>query len=201
MTEQSSGQEDQPAYIDPVTGQPLFIDPLTGQIAYTDPALASPPAAFTLPAYPDYPAYPGYPGYPPTAVDPSANPADQVLPGSYPPAGYPAGSYPPPGYPPAYPAPYGYGYPMLITGPRNNSLATASMVVSIVGCVLLLCDGIGGIAGLVGAILGHVARRQIKQRGEAGDGMALAGIIIGWIAAGITLIGVIVVAVVIYNSN
>jgi len=35
----------------------------------------------------------------------------------------------------------------------------------------------------VGLVLGIVARRQIRQTGEEGDGMALAGIIIGGIAA------------------
>jgi hypothetical protein len=33
--------------------------------------------------------------------------------------------------------------------------------------------------------MGHIARKQISERGEQGDGMALAGIIIGWITTGI----------------
>ncbi len=70
------------------------------------------------------------------------------------------------------------------------------MVVSIVGAVFLTCYGTGGAIGLVGAILGHVARKQVRERGEAGAGMALAGIIIGWIATGIGLLvlGIVVVA-------
>jgi hypothetical protein len=63
------------------------------------------------------------------------------------------------------------------------------MVTSIVGIVLLICYGIGVPIGIVGAILGHVARRQIRDRQEAGDGMALAGVIIGWIAAVLGLLG------------
>jgi hypothetical protein len=32
-----------------------------------------------------------------------------------------------------------------------------------------------------------VARRQIRESGEQGDGMALAGIIVGWITTGIAV--------------
>ena len=39
--------------------------------------------------------------------------------------------------------------------------------------------------GPVGAIMGHIARRQIQERGEQGDGFALAGIIVGWVTTGI----------------
>jgi hypothetical protein len=34
-------------------------------------------------------------------------------------------------------------------------------------------------------VLGHVARKQIRERGQQGDGMALAGIIVGWILTGL----------------
>lgn len=34
--------------------------------------------------------------------------------------------------------------------------------------------------GIAGAIMGHVAMRQIHDRGEDGDGYAKAGIIVGW---------------------
>jgi tetrahydromethanopterin S-methyltransferase subunit E len=68
------------------------------------------------------------------------------------------------------------------------------MVMSICGVPLLFCYGFGGALALAGAILGHVARRQVKTRMEAGDGMALAGIIIGWItvAIGIVVVGFLV---------
>jgi hypothetical protein len=72
---------------------------------------------------------------------------------------------------------YGYGVPM---APPTNGLAVAAMIVSIVS--LVVC---GGLTGPVGAIMGHVARRQVRDRGEQGDGFALAGIIIGWIATAI----------------
>jgi hypothetical protein len=36
-----------------------------------------------------------------------------------------------------------------------------------------------------GAPPGFVARQQIAQRGESGDGIAIAGIVLGWIGVGV----------------
>jgi hypothetical protein len=101
-----------------------------------------------------------------------------------------------PGHPAAYPypyqygsqafSPYGYGY-----GPpaRTNGLAIGAMVTSISAVVLMACTyGLSGLVGVVGAVLGHAARRQIRERGEAGGPMAMAGIIVGWIAAALALV-------------
>lgn len=92
-----------------------------------------------------------------------------------PPGGY---GYPPPpggyGYPPPGPPGYGYsppGYP-LPPGARTNTMAIAALVSSLVG---LLCLGIGPILGLV---FGIIALNQIKQSGEDGRGLAIAGIAI-----------------------
>lgn len=133
----------------------------------------------------------GTPSGPPAGApyDPSAYPGAQSQP--------PAGAYQAPaGYGTGYGYP-GYGYPVMVAKPTNG-MAIASMVVSIFGAVGLCGYGIGGYIGIVGAILGHVARRQIRERDESGDGMALAGIITGWIAGGIAVIAtaIIVVAIV-----
>jgi hypothetical protein len=72
------------------------------------------------------------------------------------------------------PVPYRQGaYPPAKT--RTNAMAIAS-----------LACGIGQIffwfvAGVPAIVFGHVARRQIRETGEAGDGMALAGLILGYI--------------------
>jgi hypothetical protein len=92
--------------------------------------------------------------------------------------------------PSAYQAGYaGYGY---AAHRPTNGLAIASLVCSLAGIATCL-------SAPVGAILGHVARRQIRERGEAGDGMALAGIIIGWILTGLglALIAVYVILIII----
>jgi hypothetical protein len=99
-------------------------------------------------------------------------------------AGYP----PAPGYPP-----YGYGMPPA-PPVSTNGMAIAALIVSIVGVLGLCAYGVGGVVGAVGAILGHVARKQIRQTGEGGDGLALAGVIVGWISAAIGVIAILVIA-------
>jgi hypothetical protein len=74
------------------------------------------------------------------------------------------------------------------------------MVTSLVGAATLFCWGLGGLAGLVGAILGHVARRKIRRSGEAGDGMALAGIIVGWIVFVLGVAGAVLLTLAITNG-
>src|SRR6266851_5686075 len=41
------------------------------------------------------------------------------------------------------------------------------------------------LGGLVAIITGHVARSQIKRTGEAGEGLALAGLIAGYVSIGL----------------
>jgi uncharacterized protein DUF4190 len=139
----------------------------------------------TLPNYPDPAGAPGVPELP-TGTDPaiSQQPGWTPPPSSPEQLGYPAqpgypgqpGWTPPPGYPP---------YPAYVYAPAQptNGMAIASMVTSIAAFVIC-----GGLFGIVGAILGHVARKQCRERGEQGEGMALAGIIVGWIGFGIGLL-------------
>ncbi len=44
------------------------------------------------------------------------------------------------------------------------------------------------LGGLVAVVTGHVARSQIKRTGEGGDGLALAGLIGGYVAIGLFLL-------------
>ncbi|HEV3267536.1 MAG TPA: DUF4190 domain-containing protein [Acidimicrobiales bacterium] len=68
----------------------------------------------------------------------------------------------------------------------TNGMAVASMVLGIVWVYW-----IGSILALV---FGYIALGQIKQRGQQGRGMAIAGIVLGWVGAA-TLIAVIIFAV------
>ena len=82
--------------------------------------------------------------------------------------------------------PYGqppYGYPYA-PPQRTNGLAIASMVLGI-----LWLYWIGSILALV---FGYVARKQIRERNEAGGGMATAGIVLGWIGVGILALAFVV---------
>ncbi|MCZ2810956.1 DUF4190 domain-containing protein [Modestobacter sp. VKM Ac-2979] len=84
------------------------------------------------------------------------------------------------GQPPYGPPPYGYGY----APPRStNGLAIASMVLGIVWLYWL-----GSILALV---FGYVAKKQIRERGENGGGMATAGIVLGWVGVGLFVIVVL----------
>ena len=62
--------------------------------------------------------------------------------------------------------------------PPTNGLAITSLVLSIASFVALpLIGSIGGV------VCGHIARDQLRRsrEPEQGDGLALAGLIIGWI--------------------
>jgi hypothetical protein len=105
---------------------------------------------------------------------------------------------PPYGQPPAY----GYGQPGHPPGPygyarATNGKATAALWSGIGLLVASFCCGIG-ILGVVPIVLGVKARNEIRASGgqQAGDGMALAGIITGAVAVllGIVTLVVIVVA-------
>jgi len=103
----------------------------------------------------------------------------------------PPGSYPPPppeGYPPppqgGYPAPPS-GYPGAAPAAGTNGLDIASLVCSVVG---VLC----GIGSILGIVLGIIALNQIKQTGQGGRGLALAGIIVGAVLLALGVIGYLI---------
>jgi hypothetical protein len=52
----------------------------------------------------------------------------------------------------------------------------------------------GPLTGIPAIILGHIARSRIRQTGEAGEGMALAGLILGYI--GLVLFIIVVIAII-----
>jgi hypothetical protein len=61
-----------------------------------------------------------------------------------------------------------------------------------------------GITAFIGAILGHVAKRQIRERNDGGAGLATAGVIAGWIIFGLYfalgLLYFVLIGVGIYNG-
>ncbi|MFE6867785.1 DUF1707 and DUF4190 domain-containing protein [Kitasatospora sp. NPDC057692] len=59
---------------------------------------------------------------------------------------------------------------------RTNALAVTSLVLG------LLCVPTGGLLGVPAVIAGHVGRRQAAERNEDGDGMAVTGIVFGWLS-------------------
>lgn len=78
--------------------------------------------------------------------------------------------------------------------PRTSSLATVSLIFGILAYVCL-----PGIGALVAVICGHAARAEIRRAPPGtveGDGLALAGLVLGWIqiACGIVVVGIFVFA-------
>lgn len=143
-------------------------------------------------------------------TDPSA-PAPGVAAPAAPPNPYqapPAGGWP--GHPPAYPgyAPYGhppqaYAYPVhpYAVGRRTSGMAIASMVTSLLALATICLYGLPTfVLGPVGAIMGHLTRRRIRTTGEEGDGMALAGIIIGWVSTGLAVLWLVVIVLLVLRS-
>ena len=139
---------------------------------------------------PQTPPVPPVPPVPPAPPTPPVPPA-----GDYPPAppGYPAPPPPPGAYPPPPPAAYGqpggyadYGPPMQT---KQSGKAIASLVCGIVG--FCIC---GVILGPIAIFLGLQARKEIPaSRGAlTGDGMALAGIILGAVSLVLWLVYLVV---------
>jgi hypothetical protein len=91
----------------------------------------------------------------------------------------PPPSFPPAGSPPPYGQQFGQPYGAPAYAPqRTNGLAIASFVLSL---FFFVC----GIGSILAVIFGHIARKQIRERGEQGGGLATAGLIIGYIGIGI----------------
>jgi hypothetical protein len=121
-------------------------------------------------------APPGYGQQPPQGYTPpppgySPPPGYGQQPGYGPPPGYG------PGYGPGYPAP---GYGPQFYGPRQtNTMAILALVLAFV-------------AAPAGLIIGIIARKQIRRTGEEGDGLALAGIIVGGIFTAIFVLFILI---------
>lgn len=91
---------------------------------------------------------------------------------------------PPPPPPPPPPRP-----PAGPPSPATSGLAIASLLLGIGGLTILPL--IGSILAL---IFGYMARNDIRQRPDevTGEGLAMAGIVMGWIAVGLSILGLLV---------
>jgi hypothetical protein len=74
-----------------------------------------------------------------------------------------------------------------------SGLAIASMVLGIVW--------VWWIGSILALVFGYVARRQIKRTGQKGNGMAIAGIVLGWVGVATLVAGIIVFVVGGFSSN
>ncbi len=174
------------------------------------------PAAYAAPADPQGYATPADPqGYATPQGQPYAQQTyGQQLPVQQPPYAqqppYPQQAYGQPQYAspqyasPQHTSPQYTQYPQPGTYPpgaqwaqpqKTNGMAIASLIVSLAGILTV------GATGILGLIFGIVALRQISRTGDAGKGMAIAGIVVGSLMVVFFLFVVIVVITTIATGN
>ncbi|MGE3284883.1 MAG: DUF4190 domain-containing protein [Pseudonocardia sp.] len=177
--EQSWNPPAPPSGPDPAAGSTQIIDT---SAAHPTPAAAGPEPGAPPSGAPSTPAY-GTPSYGQQAEAAAYRDVGAVPPpppeGAQPPPGYGQPGYgAPPGYAaqpgygqPGYGAPpgQGYGYPGAYQ-PGYQPAATNTMAI-----LSLIFAFVFAPAGIV---FGFIARRQIRETGEQGDGLALAGLIL-----------------------
>jgi hypothetical protein len=118
-----------------------------------------------------------------TSAPPPSGDGTPQQPVAYPPAGYPqqpVASQPQAAYPQQPPAPYQQqpvGYPQQYAYPPQAYVAARPTNVLAVITLVLALVGIS-----IGAVItGHISLSQLKKTGEQGRGMAIAGLIIGYV--------------------
>ena len=139
----------QPAYGQPPYGQQPYGQQAYGQQAYGQPPYGQQP--YGQPAY-------GQQAYGQQAYGQQAYGQQQYASPQY-------TQYPQPG---TYAPGAQWAQPQ-----KTNGMAIASLILSLAGIVTV------GAAGILGLIFGIVALRQISRTGDAGKGMAIAGIVVG----------------------
>jgi hypothetical protein len=105
---------------------------------------------------------------------------------------------PPPeqqGYGPQQPyPPYQQPYLPYPPAPPTNGLAIASLVCGVGTFVI-------GLSFIPAIICGHIARGQIRRTGEQGGGLALAGLILGYVGGVIFIMLVLVIALLVAKTG
>lgn len=168
------------------------------------PSWEAPPALPSGPVGPPPGGWGGPAPSPPAWAPPSGPPGGYGGPGyggpgyggpAYgPPGGHGGPGYGGPGYgAPGYGVPYAGGW---VPPVPTNGMAVTSLVVSIAALVTAAFCGVTILAAPVGAVLGHLAMRRISETGEKGRGLALAGVIVGWIGTALLLLGIAVLVAV-----
>ncbi|NMO00541.1 DUF4190 domain-containing protein [Gordonia sp. TBRC 11910] len=178
---------------------PGYQAPTPGYEAQSNPGYQQSNPGYQAQPNPGY--QPSNPGYQPPST-PYVAPGASSQP-NY--SGYPAPSYPQQPYAAGYPAaqPYGAQYPGAYPGgygytaTTTNTKAIVSLILGIAG-LTATC----GLLGIGGLILGYLAKREIDESGgtQDGSGLALAGIILGWICVAVIVLFVAFIIISIATS-
>ncbi|WP_328415483.1 DUF4190 domain-containing protein [Micromonospora sp. NBC_00389] len=99
---------------------------------------------------------------------PGYDPNRAALPASAPPAS--PGPYLPIAYPPAH---------IVVHAPPTSGLAVASLVLGILGVIGGWC--LFGVPCLLAVVLGHVGLHDTRNNMKSGRGMAVAGLVLGYV--------------------
>jgi len=101
-----------------------------------------------------------------------------------------------PGVPPVPPSIPGVSPIAPPAGERTSGVAIGSLVCGILGFFT------GGLLGIVAVILGHIGLSQIKKNPTLkGHGMALAGLILGYVSFVLIFISIVAISVLIALGN
>jgi hypothetical protein len=88
-----------------------------------------------------------------------------------------------------------WGAPPFTPPKKTNGLAITSLVC---GLGWIVVGPLAVFTGIAAVITGHIARKQIRARDENGAGMALAGLILGYISIVFSIIAAIGIAVFVF---
>ena len=103
------------------------------------------------------------------------------------------------------PPPPQYGAPVPPQGgvpPKTSGKAIGSLVTGLVG-LLTICCGFFVVTSIVALVLGFLARKDIRASDGRlkGDGMALTGIITGFVGIAMVILTIILVATGVLDTN
>ncbi len=96
----------------------------------------------------------------------------------------------------ARPVPYQPYRGTIIPQQRTNGTAVGSLVCGIAGFI-----GFWLLGSIPAVVLGHMSRRQIRQTGEQGAGMAMAGLVLGYIGIGLAALLAIIIVIVVAGAG
>ena len=85
-------------------------------------------------------------------------------------------------------------HPVVPVTPRTNPLAIASLVCGLAQPFL-------GLTTIPAIVLGYMARGQIRRTGEDGNGLATAGLVLGWIGISVVVLAIVLITIVAWRSG
>jgi len=92
---------------------------------------------------------------------------------------------------PGYGQPIGYVPPQQFAAPTSNAgqgLGITSMVLGILSILTSCAYGLGLVLAILAVIFGHVAHSQSKQANGRANGMAVTGLVCGYISLGVVVL-------------